>query len=99
MVSSARLTSRARATLRRSFAVQYSVFELGLRRLHFGQRCQKHPSTKIAMRFAAKTKSGLPGNDATCIFHPLIRSRISADRTRHSVDLLPRERTLPIRLL
>src|ERR1700674_5806144 len=66
-----------------------------MRTEHFGQPCQKHPSTKTATRFFGKTKSGRP-IIAEPRLHPDIFAALNNAMRRSSVDALPRDRILDI---
>lgn len=54
-----------------NFTLQNSELCLGLEGWQFGQRCQKHPLTKIASFLRMKTISGLPGIFFQCNRYPL----------------------------
>ena len=58
-----------------------------------GQPCQKQPSTKTAIRFSGKVKSGVPGK-RSCLRQPLMPAFRNKHVSFSSVDLLPRLRTL-----
>ena len=76
-------------------AIQYAVFELGVRS-HCVHPCQKHPSTKIRSFRRRKAKSGRPGISSGCKFHPRTPFRTRQLRSRHSVDRFPYDLTRPI---
>jgi hypothetical protein len=80
----------SRCLLRASFLLQYCRFDLGVWP-HFGQPCQKHPSTKMAMRSFGKKKSGHPRRKETCIFQPRIPELATNARNFSSVVLFPRD--------
>lgn len=90
-----RWTSLPRAMFRAIFASQYSRFCFGILRQSL-QPCQKQPSTKIASRFVANQKSGIPITSPGCSVQPLMPALTSAIRMRTSVERFPRERTLLI---
>lgn len=92
-------TNFARLRFVLNFRSQYGRFETGASRPHFGQPCQKQPSTKIAMRSASKTKSGEPRWVRECIRQPVTPLATSAALRRHSVERLPFDRTKLIRWL
>jgi hypothetical protein len=84
------LVSESRCLLRASFLPQYGRFDLGMRP-HLGHPCQKHPSTKTAIRSFVKKKSGDPGRSDTCILQPRIPELASSARNFSSVVLFPRD--------
>jgi hypothetical protein len=91
-----RPTSRSRERFFWNLRDQNARFVAGIRR-HLAHPCQKHPSTKTTSFARANTKSGRPGNFDLCPnFQPLLPARISSERMRHSVDLLPVDRLRPI---
>lgn len=92
-----RVVRRSRRRLRAIFSLQYATFDLGARK-HFGQPCQKHPSTKMQTRSEGKMKSGRAAPPAIrrCRLHPLIEAARSIRTSANSVVALPR---LRIRLI
>ena len=59
---------------------------------HFGQPCQKQPSTKTATLCFMKKKSGAPGRSVACCLHPRTPALTKAIRNTCSVErvCLPR---------
>ena len=86
------LTSRAR--LLSIFAFQNALLDFGMRR-HFGQPCQKQPSTKTASFCFRNAKSGVPST-GKCLRQPLMRlDRRCLERTCSVAALfLPRIRDI-----
>ena len=64
------VTFRSRFTLLSILFLQKTAFVFGSRK-HFGQRCQKQPSTKSVSFSFRNVKSGLPGR-GRCLLHPVI---------------------------
>lgn len=95
----ARCTSDARKTLPSILRFQYPRLAVGRRRLQDGHRCQKQPSTKTATRRSSKTTSGLPGSSVAWSRQPRTLERMSEERSLHSVERFPWERTMPMRAL
>ena len=60
---------------------------------HFGQPCQKHPSTNTATFSIGKKKSGDPSMPFGCMSQPFTPARTRAIRNGTSVDRLPFPRT------
>jgi hypothetical protein len=83
-------TRRSRFRLASSFCDQNLALFFGLL-LHFGQQCQKHPSTKTATRSFRKAKSGRP-NMFKCRLQPRIATFRSKLANRSSVARFPRDR-------
>lgn len=78
------LTLASLCLLRASFLLQYVRFALGVWP-HLGHPCQKHPSTKTAMRSFGKKKSGHPGTAFARTCQPATRFLIRRARRRNSV--------------
>jgi hypothetical protein len=81
----------SRCRLRAIFAFQNGLRVLGVWP-HFGQPCQKQPSTNTASRGRGKKKSGRPATPVGCIRHPAMPARTRPSLRGHSVErlLLPR---------
>ena len=88
-------TLRSRDLFRRFFSIQYFTFCLGVFFVQRGQKCQKHPSTKIATFSFGKAKSGLPGR-SKCFRHPEIWCFRNIFANRSSVVTLPAPRIAAI---
>jgi hypothetical protein len=76
---------------------QKSRLEIGVFRRQCGQPCQKHPSTKTAIRSEVNKKSGLPSTSDGCFRQPRIPKLTSVAATRISVERFPLLRILDIR--
>lgn len=63
---------RSRRTLRENLRSQYCVWVFGITECPHPCRCQKHPCTKITLRYSVRTKSGVP---ASCRTLPRKRHR------------------------
>ena len=97
-VRSLRPMRTSRLRFRAIFALQYARFVFGMCP-HFGQPCQKHPSTKRATRCLRITRSGFPRVFAGCSRHPRTPCRRSSETSRASVVLFPDERIARMFLL
>ena len=65
-LDSAATTRRSRLRLAANFAAQYAIRVRGtVASLHRPWRCQKHPCTRMAVRSAGSTMSGVPGSART----------------------------------
>ena len=62
MVTSCACDSLSLETLRLIFWFQYSTLLFGILDLLQPCQCQKHPCTKMAIRYLGSTKSGVPGS-------------------------------------
>jgi len=85
-----RLTSLSRRSFASSLRFQNERLFSGMFEC-FGQRCQKHPSTKTASLSLGKTKSGLP-NTGAWRRHPVMPWRRKSRIKATSVSLFPRPR-------
>ena len=61
-----RASRSSRLTLRSNFADQNATFDFGSGSEQCGQRCQKHPFTKMATLRPGKQMSGLPAAFFQC---------------------------------
>jgi hypothetical protein len=91
----ARLTNRSRCLFRSIFFLQNAALVFG-KCPHFGQPCQKQPSTNTATLDLTKTKSGFPGSSLLCIVQPRRPAPTSIARSRRSVVWLPVDLIAPI---
>ena len=85
-----RVTSRSRILFCANFFAHQSARFLGSGACFgFGQPCQKHPSTKTAIRSRRNTKSGLP-NSGSLLRQPRMPVVLKSAIIRSSVSRLPR---------